>query len=119
MVCDVKASKRYSCELALKHPWITRDSNDKIPLNFFQEIENFEIGQKLKNVIYSLSIKHCVDPTCSLLHVSCEVWSVSFIPASFTCSAKPWLLIPENYRDSVLRRPKAGKFSERARLLAD
>ena len=36
---DVRPSRRYNANRALKHPWITRNKNDSIPLNFYQEIK--------------------------------------------------------------------------------
>ena len=33
-LCEVNPSWRYSANLAMKHPWITRNPNDEIPLTF-------------------------------------------------------------------------------------
>ena len=33
-LCEVNPSWRYSANLAIKHPWITRNPNDEIPLTF-------------------------------------------------------------------------------------
>ena len=36
-MCNVDVQERYSASLALKHPWITRKFNDKIPMNIYEE----------------------------------------------------------------------------------
>ena len=33
-LCEINPSWRYSANLAIKHPWITRNPNDEIPLTF-------------------------------------------------------------------------------------
>lgn len=38
-LCEVKANMRYQCSTALRHPWITRDENGAIPLNFHDQFE--------------------------------------------------------------------------------
>jgi len=44
-LCEVNPSWRYSANLAMKHPWITRNPNDEIPLTF-NEILNRNNGKK-------------------------------------------------------------------------
>lgn len=40
---------RYECSRALKHPWITKDENGVIPLNFYNEfMKNGELYDKFK-----------------------------------------------------------------------
>ena len=36
---DFRPNHRYNAYRALKHPWITRDQNDSIPLNVYQELQ--------------------------------------------------------------------------------
>ena len=36
---DFRPNHRYNAYRALKHPWITRDQNDAIPLNVYQELQ--------------------------------------------------------------------------------
>jgi len=44
-LCEVNPSWRYSANLAMKHPWITRNPNDEIPLTF-NEILNRNNSKK-------------------------------------------------------------------------
>ena len=44
-------SSRYDAITALKHPWITRQSNDKIPLSQEQEFAMFEQERQLRKVM--------------------------------------------------------------------
>ena len=44
-LCEVNPSWRYSANLAIKHPWITRNPNDEIPLTF-NEILNRNNSKK-------------------------------------------------------------------------
>ena len=44
-LCEVNPSWRYSANLAIKHPWITRNPNDEIPLTF-NEILNKNNSKK-------------------------------------------------------------------------
>ena len=43
-----KPSERYSATQALRHPWITRQKTDSIPLTVHEEFENIEIECKLR-----------------------------------------------------------------------
>ena len=46
---NVSPSQRYGAPRALKHPWITRDANAKIPMNMFEEIQmGMRVYEKLK-----------------------------------------------------------------------
>jgi serine/threonine protein kinase len=46
---NVSPNQRYGAPRALKHPWITRDVNAKIPLNMFEEIQmSMRVYEKLK-----------------------------------------------------------------------
>lgn len=36
---NINPNLRYTSHKALQHPWITRDENDKIPMNIFEEME--------------------------------------------------------------------------------
>ena len=38
-LCNLRPNYRYNCLRALKHPWITRDQEGKVPLNFLQELQ--------------------------------------------------------------------------------
>ena len=49
-LCEVNPSWRYSANLAIKHPWITRNPNDEIPLTF-NEILNRNNSKKNWNYI--------------------------------------------------------------------
>jgi hypothetical protein len=42
--------ERYDAQRALQHPWITRNSADKIPLTIFEEMRAFELAHVLKKV---------------------------------------------------------------------
>lgn len=39
-LCDPKPNRRYNAQRALKHPWITRNENDSIPLNLYEELQS-------------------------------------------------------------------------------
>ena len=54
-LCEVNPSWRYSAHLAMKHPWITRNPNDEIPLTF-NEILNRNNSKKNLNQIIMISI---------------------------------------------------------------
>ncbi|CAI2361104.1 unnamed protein product [Moneuplotes crassus] len=46
---NVNPNLRYSSQRALKHPWITRDLQAKVPLNVFEEMQlNMKAYEKLK-----------------------------------------------------------------------
>ena len=46
---NVNPNLRYSSNRALKHPWVTRDVNAKIPLNMYEEMQlNMNAYEKLK-----------------------------------------------------------------------
>jgi len=50
-LCDIKPKNRYQCSRALRHPWITKDENGVVPLNFFDElVKNNELYEKFKLV---------------------------------------------------------------------
>jgi len=47
-LCALKPSSRYKAEQALRHPWVTRNFDDKIPRSLFEEnIFTYEIDVKL------------------------------------------------------------------------
>ena len=50
-LCSYPPSQRYDAATALQHPWITRNENDKIPLNYQQEFAYFAQEQQLRNVM--------------------------------------------------------------------
>ena len=54
-LCEVNPSWRYSANLAMKHPWITRNPNDEIPLTF-NEILNRNNSKKNLNQISMICI---------------------------------------------------------------
>lgn len=43
-----KPSERYTAAQALRHPWITRQKTDGIPLTVHEELEHMEIESKLR-----------------------------------------------------------------------
>ena len=52
-------SLRITSSLALKHPWITRNESDPIPLNLYEEVNNIILKNKMINlVLISLFMKH-------------------------------------------------------------
>lgn len=57
---NVNPKLRYSANKALKHPWITRDKDAKIPLNMFEEMElHMRAYEKLKlatRVAFAMSL---------------------------------------------------------------
>ena len=54
-LCEVNPSWRYSANLAIKHPWITRNPNDEIPLTF-NEILNRNNNKKNWNQLVMICI---------------------------------------------------------------
>ena len=54
-LCEVDPSWRYSANLAIKHPWITRNPNDEIPLTF-NEILNRNSNRKNWNNLIMICI---------------------------------------------------------------
>ncbi|CAI2373044.1 unnamed protein product [Moneuplotes crassus] len=58
--CSFHQGKRYKAIRALKHPWITRNKNDKIPKSFYEEmIRDYELEELFKNtqrLLFTLSI---------------------------------------------------------------
>ena len=54
-LCEPNPSWRYSASLANKHPWITRNPNDEIPLTF-NEILNKNNSKKNANALIMISI---------------------------------------------------------------
>ena len=57
---SVNPNPRYSCKRALKHPWITRNFESKIPMNMFEEMQlNMKAYEKLKfatRVAYAMTM---------------------------------------------------------------
>ena len=52
-------SLRITSSLALKHPWITRNESDPIPLNLYEEVNIIIIKNKMMNLLLiSLFMKH-------------------------------------------------------------
>ena len=54
-LCEPNPSWRYSANLAIKHPWITRNPNDDIPLTF-NEILNKNNSKKSAQTLIMISI---------------------------------------------------------------
>ena len=54
-LCEPNPSWRYSASLAIKHPWITRNPNDEIPLTF-NEVLNKNNSKKNANALIMISI---------------------------------------------------------------
>jgi serine/threonine protein kinase len=54
-LCEPNPSWRYSANLAIKHPWITRNPNDDIPLTF-NEILNKNTNKKNAHIFMMISI---------------------------------------------------------------
>ena len=54
-LCEPNPSWRYSASLAIKHPWITRNPNDEIPLTF-NEILNKNNSKKNATALIMISI---------------------------------------------------------------
>ena len=54
-LCEPNPSWRYSANLAIKHPWITRNTNDEIPVTF-NEILNLNNSKKNANYLMMISI---------------------------------------------------------------
>ena len=54
-LCEVNPSWRYSANLAIKHPWITRNPNDEIPLTF-NEILNRNNSKKNWNQLVMICV---------------------------------------------------------------
>jgi serine/threonine protein kinase len=52
---DYSPFYRYSIDQALKHPWITRNNDDKIPLTYLEMIEHADCHDKLKLVKFYFS----------------------------------------------------------------
>lgn len=50
-LCTTQPSLRYDANTALQHPWITRKSEDEIPLNLQQEFAMFKQESQLRKVI--------------------------------------------------------------------
>ena len=57
---NVNPNNRYDAQVALKHPWITRDKNGIVPLSMYEEMQlNIMAYDKLKlvqRVTYAMSI---------------------------------------------------------------
>ena len=78
-LCEVNPSWRYSANLAMKHPWITRNPNDEIPLTF-NEILNRNNSKKhsLNEARYEKKIKNEInnekrkDISVELNHINAE-----------------------------------------------
>jgi serine/threonine protein kinase len=48
-------SLRITASLALKHPWITRNESDPIPLNLYEEVNKIIIKNKIINLFLFFS----------------------------------------------------------------
>jgi len=59
-LCEIKPSLRYQCSNALIHPWITKDENGIVPLNFHDQIEKtnkmFDKFMSIQNLVLSIAI---------------------------------------------------------------
>lgn len=54
---DIRPDKRYTSYKALKHPWITREKFDNVPLCFLEDWKRRGRAQKMKSVcIFSLNL---------------------------------------------------------------
>ena len=49
-----KPNRRYNAQRSLKHPWITRNENDQIPLNIYEELQQNMID--IENGICSINL---------------------------------------------------------------
>jgi len=50
-MCEVKVSRRYTVDLALRHPWITRDNRAEVPRKFLEEqFLEIDADRQLKKV---------------------------------------------------------------------
>lgn len=62
-LCHVDIRSRYSANMALKHPWITRQFNNPIPLTIYEEdIQNhlnYEMSRIFK-LVFFVSLKKMV-----------------------------------------------------------
>ena len=54
---EVKPLSRYTVDKALKHPWITRNVNDKIPMMYNEVLKKQNLLDKFKDIV----IKNFID----------------------------------------------------------
>jgi hypothetical protein len=50
-LCNPMPIERYTAEQALRHPWITRDFDDPIPLTESEKMREYQAGSLLKNAL--------------------------------------------------------------------
>lgn len=59
-LCEIKPNLRYQWSNILTHPWITKDENGIVPLNFHQQIEKtdkmFDKFKNIQNFLLSIAI---------------------------------------------------------------
>lgn len=58
-LCNTSAIERYTCDQALRHPWITRDFTSPIPMTQSEQIREFQQEsalRKVMNLAYFMSI---------------------------------------------------------------
>eukprot|EP00347_Sterkiella_histriomuscorum_P023943 403332847 len=65
-ICRISQIQRYDAKRALQHPWITRNSNDKIPLTRTEEMQQFDTHQTLSKLIRAVTflsiVKNNINP---------------------------------------------------------
>jgi len=49
-LCSYPASQRYDARQALKHPWITRTSDDEIPLTQKEQLSLYDTETELRKI---------------------------------------------------------------------
>lgn len=50
-LCNVNVQSRYSAEMALKHPWITRRFSSPIPITIYEEDTLNQLNIELRNIV--------------------------------------------------------------------
>jgi len=50
-LCNIDVQSRYSAEMALNHPWITRKFNSPIPITIYEEDTLKQLNAELKNIV--------------------------------------------------------------------
>jgi serine/threonine protein kinase len=95
-LCSLKPSSRYNVDQALRHPWITGNPNDEIPMTSIgkvtQAMVNFELDDKLRrmvNLVAFLSIMKRQDEIGKkLLKVNSSTSASSSTPVQPDVTAK-------------------------------
>ena len=58
-LCSRSISERYTSNLAIKHPWITRNFNDIVPMTQGQEVKMIEADtsfRKMQSLMFFMSV---------------------------------------------------------------